>query len=210
MSTPAPANSPSSARPSNRTFWLLLALFIIPYALAWFFYQNPALQQQLGRKTNTGTLITPVLPIGSFNFQRPDQTAFTASGWQNQWSFLVLMASSCAQPCQDNLYKIRQIRLALGEDRQHLQRVAVLVEPATALLDQLRQDYPDMVVLTATPPIHTELASRLGDWQDRIFLVDPAGQVMMTYPPQTDAKGILKDVQRLLKVLPPQDKAYKH
>jgi hypothetical protein len=35
---------------------------------------------------------------------------------------------------------------------------------------------------------------------DRIYLVDPLGNLMMSYPGDADATGMKKDLQRLLKV----------
>ena len=34
----------------------------------------------------------------------------------------------------------------------------------------------------------------------RIYLVDPMGNLMMFYEPDADAKGMVKDLERLLKI----------
>lgn len=197
---------------SITAFWWLMLLFTLPYGLAWFLYQNPDLQQQWGRQTNRGTLINPVFAMQTLAFKSLDQQPFSAKHWQNRWTlFMPLTSAICEKTCQENLYKMRQVRLALGEDRQHIQRVLALLQtPDPALKNQLLQDYPDMRLTQGDSAAQSALSTRLGELHNRIFLVDTQGQLMMAYPVQVDAKDILKDLQRLLKVLPPADSAYKH
>ncbi len=42
-------------------------------------------------------------------------------------------------------------------------------------------------------------ASALGEAGQRIALIDPRGNLMMRFPQNTDPKGVVKDLQKLLK-----------
>jgi hypothetical protein len=83
-----------------------------------------------------------------------------------------------------------------------VERLYILTEPAA--LDGLRAtfaEHPGMrVVLAASPEARTALKQFGAERVDRVFVVDPLGNLMMRYGLDAQTKGILKDMKRLLKV----------
>jgi hypothetical protein len=85
----------------------------------------------------------------------------------------------------------------------------VLVVTDLKALDLLRyavKDHPGMHVIVGPPEAVTELARQFTlpagsplDNLNRIYVVDPLGNFMMSYPADADPNGIRKDLARLLR-----------
>ncbi len=205
------ANNPKNAsvRPSvwrSRVTLIALALlFIAPMLAAWWFYSNSG-DWQPGHTTNHGTLVIPPRPL---HLTQPlfatDGSPFPAEYLRGKWTLIYISGSSCAAPCTDNLYKMRQVRLAQGENMGRVQRLFLFTgsdNPLPAALD----DYPKIdvailprqaskIFLSQFTVVNTEPGKA-----ERIYVVDPLGNLMMYYYPDAEPSGILKDLQRLLKV----------
>jgi len=98
------------------------------------------------------------------------------------------------------------VRIALNRDMDRVQRV-FLAQGACCDREFLREEHPDLITVLATPAAAPLLAllepkRRPGAGQDRvddrIYLIDPLGNLMMSYAPDTNAKGMLEDMKRLL------------
>ena len=74
-----------------------------------------------------------------------------------------------------------------------------------ASLNRVLSDYPDMDVVNLPAEQADHLTSLLrmhqdeGYEEDRVYLVDPLGYLMMYYQPDADPKGMLMDLKKLLK-----------
>ena len=115
--------------------------------------------------------------------------------------------SSCDEVCQRNLYNMRQIRLAVGEDTHRVRRLMVLTDGAASeVLGKVLTGHEGLTVATADPP---HLADFLAQFQlqsgddpareQRLYILDPLGNLVLFYAPDADPKGILGDLERLLK-----------
>jgi hypothetical protein len=104
---------------------------------------------------------------------------------------------------------MRQVRLAQGKELSRVQYVYVVMDgplAATAIQGTMSQ-HPDALVLTgdrdaidAWARQFTIEAGSPRDGLDRIYVVDPLGNLMMSYPADADPSGMRKDLARLLKV----------
>jgi hypothetical protein len=121
---------------------------------------------------------------------------------------LTFSTAECLKPCERNLHNIRQIIAAQGNEA-HRVRGALVVTDGKAL-DWLRyaiKDYPGLQVVIGPPPAVNSLAQQFVlpagsplDNLNRVYLVDPFGNFMMSYPADADPAGINKDIKRLLRV----------
>jgi cytochrome oxidase Cu insertion factor (SCO1/SenC/PrrC family) len=184
----------------NRVFLLfLIALFIVPLLLAWSLvgYWQP------GSTVNHGELLTPAQPIPHLQMQQADGRLLNKAYLQGHWT-LTYVDSVCEKPCRQALYKIRQVRLALGKDMYRAQILFMMTKkPDSRLLNWLSQEH---IVLTAgmadarTLHFFTQAfpdgIAAVGEW---IYLIDPLGNLLMRYDVETNPKGILEDLERLLK-----------
>lgn len=157
-----------------------------------------------GGKTNYGTLIQPPQAIN------PSWLDITFNG---KWTLLVSRpASECRQgddACIEILYLMRQVRLALGKEKNRVQLVWV-VSDFQSVDPQIQQAYDQESAgffIVSAPDSKNNSAwlvwlnqNNLGSG---IQLIDPSGEKMMVFPTQTESKDFIrmrKDLDRLLKL----------
>jgi cytochrome oxidase Cu insertion factor (SCO1/SenC/PrrC family) len=192
----------STARPR---MLLLAVLFAAPVIVAYALYLSGWRPSTTG---NHGELVQPARPVGDATLTLLNGKSIRFSELRGKWSLIAFGVAECLKPCERNLYKMRQIIAAQGKESDRLQSVFVVTD--TKALDWLRyaiKDYPGTQVVIGPPESVTELARQFvlpaGDPRDnlnRIYLVDPLGNFMMSYPPDADPSDIRRDLERLLQV----------
>ncbi len=209
------AASLDHARRQRRILIAVALLFFAPLGLAFYLYYGHVGWRPGGR-VNHGELIDPPRPLPALTLPMvtsgrpgggPAEGAMTAADFlQHKWTLLYSGAGSCSVRCRSDLYNTRQVRIALNRDMDRVQRV-FLALGACCDREFLREQHPDLITVRATPAAATLLAllepgRRPGGGEDRvddrIYLIDPLGNLMMSYPPNANAKGMLEDMKRLL------------
>ncbi len=185
---------------------LLLAVFALPPLLSWVLFNFTDLGRESGSGEH-GTLVVPPRPVPDWTLAgMPDETA-TEKRLRGKWTLLYLLDGKCQQACLRNLYKMRQLRLATGKYAQRVQRVVLVAgNNRRALTEEQLQDYPGQLVLfpqNIDADVLQSLFKLTTDdspfLQGRLYLVDPQGNIMMSYAANTEPGGIIKDLKRLLK-----------
>ncbi|MFL5123144.1 MAG: SCO family protein, partial [Microvirga sp.] len=136
-----------------------------------------------------------------------DGRATPFSRYKGKWTLLYFGPAECLTPCTANLYKMRQIVAAQGEDALRVQRVFVVTDPkARDALRYTLADYPGTELLVGSLESLRELAASFSlpvgtplDGLHRLYVVDPLGNFMMSYPADADPRRINKDVKLLLR-----------
>ena len=184
---------------------LVAALFIGPFVTAWVLFYHPELWQ--ARATiNHGTLIVPARPIPPLPLQRQDGNPLPKDFLRGRWTLLMFSAADCGEVCIENLYKVRQIHVALQKHQGRVQRLFVPgVLPSTAITQELERVDPDLIVALAARSKLDEILAQFRESPEipldgTIQVIDPLGNFMMRYPPDANPKDILSDLRRLLKV----------
>ena len=216
---------PSDSRPVRGQRLMLIGLallFVAPLGLAFYAYYG--LHWHPGRRVNHGELIDPPRPIPALSLHRVVGAAGTSDAgaardtaepglFKGKWTLLYRGSGVCTATCRTELYDTRQVRAALRQD-DRVQRVFV-AEGDCCDMEFLRAQHPDLITVQATPEA-APLLSLLGSGDDagaarpgaadaghsgaadRVYLVDPLGNLMMWYPPGAPPKGMLEDLKRLL------------
>jgi len=115
---------------------------------------------------------------------------------------MVLIARDCDAVCMQRLYDLRQIYVSLYKDMIRVQRVLITQQSDTAAI---RARYPDLLIINGQPEQIVDLGRMLSNGgqntldAQRVYFVDPLGNVMMQYAPAIEAKWIRKDLVKLLK-----------
>lgn len=196
----------TTGKRSYTTLWVMIILFALPYIAATYFYLN---QEKISLPgSNYGELISPVRQLATIKLDTLNNKKFSFPDVKGKWVLLTVGNSSCGQACQENMYKIRQIRKAVGQERGRVERVFLLTDKKEmSQFNRKLADYTGMLVALATNEDHTALLETLvmenansASVKDGIYIIDPLGNFMMAYKSGADAEGILKDVRRLLKV----------
>ncbi len=196
---------PVRTRAARRKMLLLASLFALPVIAAWALYLSGWRPSATG---NHGELVQPARPIEDAALVTLDGKPLRFSGLRGKWTLIAFSAAECLKPCEQNLYKMRQVIAAQGEHADRAQGVLVVTDRrALDLLRYTIRDYPGTRVIVGPPEAVEALARQFTlpagsplDNLNRIYLVDPLGNFMMSYLADADGNGIRKDLARLLRV----------
>jgi hypothetical protein len=148
---------------------------------------------------NKGELVQPVrtLPMAALPLMGGGVT--DAQVLRRKWTMLYVQRGLCGDDCMRHLYDTRQVRTALDREMNRVQRMFIASENCCDL-QKLRGLHPDLIVVREGQPVEPLLALLPAPNSDRIYLVDPLGNLMMFYAPDSKPKGLLEDMKRLLQL----------
>lgn len=177
----------------------LLLIVLIPtvaMGLAWLMYFTGLLLPE-GR-TNKGELILPPAQFSELRLLQ-GETSLQLDELEGNWGLLVFGSTDCTgQACQESMYKTRQVHVALGKEADRIVRLYVAPQQPV-ISENLAEEHPNVFWLNGNKSTILK-ALNLESWPDnRFFVIDPLGNIMMGY--QADQKGgdLLKDLKKLLK-----------
>jgi hypothetical protein len=200
------SQDPAARRRSRLWLIIVLGMFAAPLAIAWLVLSVFPEWAPTGR-VNHGELVTPVRPLPAFQLQALSGEALDETFFRGKWTIVYLAQGSCDGPCVEQLYNIRQVRLAQGKNIDRLQRL--LLWNDAGLSDQqrseLQEHFPGQVIVALSeqelPALLETFALDAKQPLDagRVYFVDPLGNLMMSYEPEDEPRGMIKDLERLLK-----------
>ena len=180
----------------------LAALFFVPLALSFYLYYGTGWRP--AGTTQHGRLIEPARPLPEAALLLADGTRAGPDFLRGQWHLVYKGSGDCAADCRDALVKIRQVRLALDKDMDRVGRV-FLYEGILTAADYLAREHPGLVVAGLDDEVGARLLAAFaetgsGDRSGKLYVVDPLGNLMMSYPGDVPPRSILTDLERLLKL----------
>jgi cytochrome oxidase Cu insertion factor (SCO1/SenC/PrrC family) len=177
-----------TVRGNRRTLYLLIVLFFLPVAAAFYLYYG-ATWRPVGQ-TNHGVLITPAraLPVGLVDLR-------------GKWSLVYIGNGRCDEACRTALIFARQTRLSLNQEMHRVARV-FLVTGDCCDRDYLDTAQAGLQVVEASDAAGAALLAAFPatDRADSLYIVDPLGNLLMRYDVRESPKGLLTDLQKLLKL----------
>ncbi|HXZ50128.1 MAG TPA: hypothetical protein VEG27_14000 [Usitatibacter sp.] len=170
---------------------LIAALFAAPIVASTLVYLfgHPA------ATANHGELLLPPATVSAGEFTLASGKPFSFAELRGRWILATSDSGACGTSCGAKLLAMRQVRLALGRDAERVARVLVVDDgrvPDAAVL----APYEGTEAVVA--PKGSSLAAGAGD-REHVYLVDPHGNVMMRWGAADDPRGMIKDLERLLK-----------
>ncbi|MGH8426904.1 MAG: hypothetical protein ACRES7_02845 [Gammaproteobacteria bacterium] len=171
---------------------LILLAALVPLTFSVLLYLQPG-WFALGH-TNHGRLIRPPVKIVG-------TARLPADFFRKHWTLVYIGGTHCGADCKEALYATRQIRLGLAGYPPGVRRLYI-VRGRTDAGAYLRSAQPDLTVVEATDAAGERFVgefTRVSGATD-IYVVDPAGLLMMTYPANRDPTGLLEDMRQLLGV----------
>jgi cytochrome oxidase Cu insertion factor (SCO1/SenC/PrrC family) len=201
---PTAADQPGRRR-GRRTLVLVTALFMLPVVLATVLFVTG--WRPSGRNLQYGELLAP-RPIGDAALSTVDGGTLRLSELHGRWALVVFDTLPCDDRCQANLYSVQQVRLAQGRDARRVERLFIALAPSEERLRTgLAGRYPGLRVLHGTAAAVSTLARDFVtadgtalDGLAHVYVVDPNGNLVMSYPPGADPSGMRKDLARLLRL----------
>jgi hypothetical protein len=191
-------------RRQRRLLIVLALMFFAPLGLAFYLYYGHG-SWHPGGHVNAGDLIQPARPLPSLSLPLWGSGTTDPNFLKRKWTFLYVAAGPCAEACRTRLYDTRQVRLALDRDMDRVQRVFV-ADPDCCDAGWLHEQHPDLITIragAAITPLLALLPGRDGATfaaAPRVYLIDPLGNLMMSYAADAKAKGMLEDMKRLLRL----------
>ena len=113
------------------------------------------------------------------------------------WQLLVTDANACMADCRELVYLARQIHIGLGREAGRASHALALSgAPDTAYSEQLEREYPQLRRL----PLEAARYAGFGQKTTRLWIVDPLGNLVLSYPAGVSGKAVLNDLRHLLKL----------
>jgi cytochrome oxidase Cu insertion factor (SCO1/SenC/PrrC family) len=176
----------------------MLIFFIIPVIAVFLMYKLDWRPQG----ESIGELVTPPRAIKLDQaLTNSDGVALNKPLLQDKWS-MVYVTSNCEFACQTKLHQMRQLHVSLYKEIPRMRRVLI----TTSLqITEIKQQHPELQIINQPATAVTALSEQFNlnhassiD-SDRIYLIDPLGNLIMSYQPSTEPAMIRKDITRLMK-----------
>ena len=176
----------------------LVVILFLPFGGAVFLYQNPGFLD--GDKSNYGILLNPILTIETFEGSSIDRGQPLDIGvFRGRWIIAMMVGETCSLECEANIFRMRQVQTSLGTKKN---RVHVLLlfpkqvkTPSHDFGKILKRSHNVRFVRIASPQPPLPLKSME---KERIYVIDPNGNIILFYPEGATSKGLKKDLKKLL------------
>lgn len=206
-------------RRQRRVLIGLALMFFAPLGVAFYLYYGHGTWHPGGR-VNAGELIVPARPLPSLALPLLGSGNTAPNFLKGKWTLLYVGFGPCAESCRTRLYDTRQVRLALDRDMNRVQRVFI-ADRDCCDLRFLHDQHPDLIAVRAeaeAAPLLALLPGRdvsgavdatgassakgalAATNAPRVYLIDPLGNLMMSYAAEAKSKGMLEDLKRLLRL----------
>jgi len=188
-----------------RTLATLAALFLLPLAMAFCTYYGT--EWRPSGHLNHGQLISPARPLPAVALPRVSLETSTPAAppaptpFRSHWSLVYVGGGDCDAACREALYVMRQTRIGLNNNMTRVERV-FLVSRGCCNRPLLAREQAGLVVLDASvPPAESLLALFPAAGREHtLFVVDPLGNLIMSYDARGNPRGLLEDLQKLLRL----------
>ncbi|MBX9705408.1 MAG: hypothetical protein K5Q00_04070 [Gammaproteobacteria bacterium] len=192
---------------TKRSRWVLGALCVIfggPVVAAVLLYLWQP--DWIDRTSNRGYLIDPPKQFESLQLRAASGQAAKQFG-QGQWVMVFVTPAPCADVCKQNLYRMQQVyKSFLEKDKPRIARLLLMYQPQAdkGFSQWLAATYPGTSYLIVDSTQFKQLVSDLPSEQAALaqgvlYLVDPNGNLMMSYSADAQPKNILNDLRKLLR-----------
>jgi cytochrome oxidase Cu insertion factor (SCO1/SenC/PrrC family) len=192
---------------------IVFLLFATPMIAAYLLYY-------LGWRPETvnphGQLVTPARPVENIGLLSLDGKPVEFRELRTHWLLIYFNRAECTAACENALLVMRQTIAGLGREAHRAKGVMIAEQPARDWLKYQLKDYPGITVLTgptqnlarlakvfetsyASDPRDNPLGNPLAG-TNRLYIVDPLGNFLMSFPLDADPSGLRKDLARLLRL----------
>ena len=199
--------SEAQIRKNKITMLVLFTMFLAPiFAAIYIFNTNPA---DSYKTKNRGNLIRPAIELKNIELKYVENgKPYSLVEQEHQWIMVFIGAGECDDSCKRQLVIMRQTRLAQGGEFTRINRMYVMLDKQSEkFMKEVKEYHPGLAVLNGSKEQLVNITSqfKFDDKVDvgksnRIYIVDPIGNLMMYYELDANATDIAKDLKRLLHV----------
>lgn len=173
---------------------IIALVFFGPIIFAAWMYMTG--QFQPAGSTNHGEILDPVINLREALSDHAPILAATESPWR----LIYANEAVCDQPCHDALYRLRQIRLMLGNDMDRLGRIFLHGEsrPDKVFLDEQHRGL--ITISDQGLGLLLEESRPKSLPPGGIYLVDPLDNLIMYFSPDIVPVDMVDDLKHLLEL----------
>lgn len=205
------ASPPKPAAPARKRSTLpLVAVLVVclaPLLLAFIVYALPALGLRPDGATNYGTLIEPQRPVpaaDALGLATLDGEPFDLRTLAGKWVLATADVAECPESCAKKLFILRNSHATQGKNVERLRRVWFVLDDAP-IPEKVLEAYRGAVMVRVDP---AKLAAFVAPDAPRenleaalrepMWIIDPLGNLMMSYASDSDPMRVRKDISKLL------------
>lgn len=180
-----------------RMLAVLAGLFLLPLLASFWMYYGT--DWRPAARVNHGELITPARPLPQVNPPVVLGTPARGTLFRRMWTLVYVGPGTCDDSCRHSLYVMRQARLALNNEMTRVERVFLATSDCCER-DFLSTEHSGIVVIDGADLRTLVGTFPEGEREHSLFIVDPLGNLMMRFDTRQDPKGLLQDLQKLLRL----------
>lgn len=202
MKEPISVEQPEQSKKRNPyTPWFVVIAFVAPvvaaYALFFLGITPPAF-------SNKGELLNPIIDVESFALMDDDNQSMSRDEITNhKWHMVYFAGAACDDACNQILYNMRQINIAVGKNANRLRRLLVHLEkPGEEFQALIAKEYPDAEHANANAETIAAALQEVGAEfrSNEVYIMDPLGNIMMRFTQDQPYKDLLHDLNKMFKV----------
>ncbi|WP_338519426.1 hypothetical protein [Alteromonas gracilis] len=170
---------------SKKTLLLMIAVFVVPVILAKLALENDWFTKAA---TNKGQLLTPTIDMSDVLASSPPK-----------WRMVYVMPQQCDAVCENALFSINQVWLALGKESDRAEALVLLTDNSDQSAIAALSEYPNVSTFTSS--------NTAGLASNSVYIVDTQNNAMLFYEIKNDKKdavmesrNMLADIRKLLKL----------
>ena len=188
MMQAARVGAKASPARAKRLVLLIAAIAVAPVILSYLAYYTLPRDSRV----NYGTLLAR--PFHDVAGTTLDGKPLSTRDLRGRWIVLFAGGGACDAACTSALYASRQARTIQNAERERVQRLW-LIPDAGAPPPRVLDAHPDLAIAR----VGAGVAAALPEGSDRIYLIDPLGNLVLAWPADPDIKAMAKDLTRLLR-----------
>jgi cytochrome oxidase Cu insertion factor (SCO1/SenC/PrrC family) len=205
MSANPPNPDTTTQRRNRKVLILLMLVALAPVVLAYSLYLSG--WRPHGKSLQHGELLNPARALPEVMLRSADGSMQPLSSLRRHWLLLSVGSLPCVGECLARLDTLQRLRLAQGKEMRRVQIVFVVLNGTHAEQVAFAGTHPGLHVYGGERAALAPLVRALGDATDsdagtsqRLYLIDPVGNLVLRYGPDADPRGIHKDLARLLRL----------
>ena len=200
MSDDIPDPLSNSVRNRKRlTLIALMTLFLSPVIAAWLWTPDTF--------RNRGELVDPPRPLVNAPMISADGSAVDLATLFGRWTYVFFVEGGCDESCKRLADAVERVRLSQGKNEKRVRLMVITLSPdALSSLEEIRLSMPKTIVLGVNATEKEQLLRQFipggggsAAPSGSVFLIDPMGNLMMSYPATADPTDLRKDISRLLR-----------
>ncbi|WP_269498861.1 SCO family protein [Castellaniella sp. S9] len=200
MTTPAPQSR------SKLPLLAIVAVCLAPVVFAVLAYYVPALGLRPEGTSNYGRLIEPQRPMpaaADLVLTDADGQPYDLNALKGQWLLISAGPGACPESCIRKLFVLRNSHASQGKAVERLNRIWFVTD-AAPLNPVVDSAYQGTIALRADPAqlaawLTQDEADPQASLLERMWVVDPLGNLMMAFPDANEPEHVRDDIRTLLK-----------